>query len=72
LALANGVEKMVAQMTVDQSGTIALFESLGLQAGGLRRDHVRDHEGRCHDFVIFGHDVAKVAAQMQAYGVRPS
>jgi L-amino acid N-acyltransferase YncA len=69
LALANGVEKMMAQMTVDQTGAIALFESLGFRAEGLLRDHVRDREGRSHDIVMFGHDVAKVAAQMAAYGV---
>jgi L-amino acid N-acyltransferase YncA len=68
-ALANGVEKMTAQMTVDQTGAIALFESLGFRAEGLLRDHVRDREGRRHDIVMLGHDVAKVAAQMKAYGV---
>jgi L-amino acid N-acyltransferase YncA len=68
-ALANGVEKMMAQMTVDQTGAIALFESLGFRAEALLRDHVRDRDGRRHDIVMLGHDVAKVAAQMQAYGV---
>jgi L-amino acid N-acyltransferase YncA len=69
LALADGVEKMMAQMTVDQSGAIAIFESLGFRAEGLLRDHVRDRDGRTHDIVMLGHDVAKVAAQMQGYGV---
>jgi L-amino acid N-acyltransferase YncA len=67
-ALAHGVEKMMAQMTVDQTGAIALFESLGFRAEALLRDHVRDREGRRHDIVMLGHDVAKVAAQLQAYG----
>jgi hypothetical protein len=35
----------------------------------LRRDHVRDREGRDHDIVMVGYDVAKVAAQFRAYGV---
>ena len=69
LALSDGVEKMIAQMTVDQSGAIAIFESLGFRAEGLLRDQVRDREGRNHDIVMLGHDVAKVAAQMHAYGV---
>ena len=68
-ALANGVEKMMAQMTVDQTGAIALFESLGFRAEALLRDHVQDRDGRRHDIVVLGHDVAKVAAQMAAYGV---
>jgi L-amino acid N-acyltransferase YncA len=68
-ALANGVEKMMAQMTTDQTGAIALFESLGFRAEALLRDHVRDREGRNHDIVMLGHDVAKVAAQIHAYGM---
>jgi L-amino acid N-acyltransferase YncA len=68
-ALANGVEKMIAQMTVDQTGAIALFESLGFRAEAMLRDQVRDREGRRHDIVMLGHDVAKVAAQLQDYGV---
>ena len=68
-ALANGVEKMMAQMTVDQTGAIALFESLGFRAEALLRDHVRDREGHSHDIVMLGHDVHKVASQMEAYGM---
>jgi L-amino acid N-acyltransferase YncA len=68
-ALANGVEKMMAQMTADQTGAIALFESLGFRAEALLRDHVRDREGHSHDIVMLGHDVNKVASQMEAYGV---
>lgn len=68
-ALVSGIEKMTAQMTVDQTGAIALFESLGFRAEALLRDHVKDRDGRRHDIVMLGHDVAKVAAAMEAYGV---
>ena len=69
LALASGLEKMMVQMTVDQTGAITLFEGLGFKAEALLRDHVRDVAGRKHDIVVLGHDVAKVTAQMDAYGL---
>jgi RimJ/RimL family protein N-acetyltransferase len=64
LALGAGLEKLIAQMTVDQKGAIALFESLGFKAEALLRDHVRDAAGKKHDIVVLGHNVAQFLAQM--------
>lgn len=69
LALEEGLEKIIAQMTVDQTGAIALFESLGFKAEALLRDQVRDLAGNKHDIVVLGHDVGKVRAQLEAYGL---
>lgn len=69
LALGAGLEKIVAQMTVDQTSAIALFESLGFKAEALLREHVRDLDGRKHDIVVLGHNVAQVRAQLEAYGL---
>jgi GNAT superfamily N-acetyltransferase len=69
LALGAGLEKLMVQMTVDQVGAIAIFEGLGFKAEALLRDHVRDLAGRKHDIVVLGHNVAQVAAQMEAYGL---
>ena len=69
LALGAGLEKIVAQMTVDQTGAIALFESLGFKAEALLHDQVRDLSGKTHDIVVLGHNVSKVRAQLEAYGV---
>ena len=69
LALEAGLEKIVAQMTVDQQGAIAVFESLGFKAEALLREHVKDKSGRTHDLVVLGHNVAQVRAQMEAYGI---
>ena len=69
LALGSGLEKLSVQMTVDQRGAIALFESLGFKAEALLRDHVRDAGGGKHDIVVLGHNVAQVRAQMEAYGL---
>ena len=66
LALGAGLEKLSVQMTVDQRGAITLFESLGFKAEALLRDHVRDVDGKTHDIVVLGHNVAQVRAQMEA------
>jgi len=69
LALGAGLEKLSVQMTVDQQAAIALFESLGFKAEALLRDHVRDVDGKTHDIVVLGHNIAQVEAQLEAYGV---
>src|SRR3974390_3725076 len=69
LALGAGLEKLSVQMTVDQQAAIALFESLGFKAEALLREHVRDVDGKKHDIVVLGHNVAQVRAQLEAYGV---
>jgi GNAT superfamily N-acetyltransferase len=69
IALSAGLEKLSVQMTVDQRGAIALFESLGFRAEALLHDHVRDAAGAPHDIVVLGHNVAQVRAQMEAYGL---
>jgi len=69
IALQLGLEKLIAQMTVDQRGAIALFESMGFRAEALLRDHVRDRAGIKHDLVILSHDVARFQSQMEAYGL---
>jgi len=69
LALGAGLEKLSVQMTVDQQAAIALFEGLGFKAEALLRDHVRDVDGRTHDIVVLGHNIAQFQAQMEAYGL---
>ena len=68
-ALNRGIEKMVAQMTVDQKGAIATFEQLGFKPEALLLDHVKDREGKKHDLLVYSHDVHGFQAQMDAYGV---
>lgn len=68
-ALALGIEKMVAQMTLDQKGAIATFEGLGFRPEALLRDQVKDRDGNKHDMLVLSHDVARFEAQRSAYGV---
>ena len=69
LALGAGLEKLSVQMTVDQRAAIALFESLGFKAEALRRDHVRDIDGKTHDIVVLGHNISQFTAQLEAFGL---
>src|SRR4029077_20358705 len=69
LALDLGLEKLMAQMTVDQRGAIGVFEGLGFRAEALLHNHVKDREGVTHDIVILSHDVARFQSQMAAYGL---
>jgi RimJ/RimL family protein N-acetyltransferase len=69
LALGLGIEKIIAQMTVDQQGARAVFEGMGFRPEALLRDHVKDPDGRKYDLLILSHDVAKFQAQMEAYGI---
>ena len=70
IGLELGIEKMVAQMTVDQKGAVAVFEAMGFRPEALLRDHVKDRDGKKHDLLILSHEVAKFQAQREAYGVR--
>jgi L-amino acid N-acyltransferase YncA len=68
LAVARGLEKLIARMTPDQRGAIAVFQELGFRGEALLRDHVRDAAGATHDIVIFSLDVARHHAQLETYG----
>jgi len=70
LALSVGLEKLLVQMTVDQTGAIAIFEGLGFKAEALLRDHVRDLAGNKHDIVVLAHNVAQVRARWKPTGCR--
>jgi L-amino acid N-acyltransferase YncA len=69
-ALDRGIEKMVAQMTIDQKGAIATFEERGFKPEALLRDHVKDRKGDKHDLLVFSHDVRSFQSQLNAYGVQ--
>ncbi|MEW6642151.1 MAG: GNAT family N-acetyltransferase [Pseudomonadota bacterium] len=69
VAIAEGVDKIYAQMTTDQRAAIALFEDLGFRAEALLREHVRDRSGHAHDIVTMGNVVARALARLEAMGV---
>jgi RimJ/RimL family protein N-acetyltransferase len=68
LAVQRGIEKIVAEMTIEQKGAIAVFQKLGFRVEGLLRNHVRDQAGEKHDLVLMGHETQEFYDQMRAYG----
>ncbi len=51
-AKAAGIEKLVAQMTVEQEAARRLFERLGFSEEGRFRAYARDQTGAPHDLVV--------------------
>lgn len=69
IAKERGLAKLVARMTVDQTGSIALFEGIGFRAEAMLKDQVRGTDGKSHDLAILSYDAARVAARHQAAGI---
>ncbi len=69
IALEMGVEKIIAQITIDQQQAINVFRTLGFKPEAVLRDHVKDREGRKHDLVILSHDVAAAQGRKAATGL---
>lgn len=60
-AHAHGLAKLTAQMTPDQTASVALFESLGFAQEARLRDQVRGRDGVSHDLVILACAIARRA-----------
>jgi RimJ/RimL family protein N-acetyltransferase len=71
-AVDGGAEKLIARMTPDQRGAIALFEEMGFRGEAMLRDHARDRDGKLHDLAILSLDVARVGAHLGALGFAES
>ncbi len=69
IALALGIEKIVARMTTDQTGARALFHELGFQNEALLKDHVKDRNGIRHDLLLMACEVQTFLSTRDAYGV---
>ena len=58
-----GIEKIVAQMTPDQTQAIALLRRAGFGQEAVLRDFVVDREGRKNDLVVMTCDLNALAVQ---------
>lgn len=63
LAEATGVEKIVAEMTVEQEGARRLFEKLGFTEEGRYKAYVKDIEGQPHDLIVMTHTSAALSGR---------
>ena len=66
-AIGQGVEKIIAQMTLDQSAARAVFEEMGFQQEALLKEHVRDRNGEDHDIIIMSCNVNSASARLAAH-----
>ncbi|HEY5681186.1 MAG TPA: GNAT family N-acetyltransferase [Pseudomonadales bacterium] len=57
LARSLGLRKLMANMTVDQSGAQAAFRRLGFVPEALLADYVEDRSGTPRDLVIMSYDI---------------
>jgi GNAT superfamily N-acetyltransferase len=68
LAIDDGAEKLIARMTPDQKGAIAMFSEMGFEQEALLADHVLDRHGAVHDLAIYSLNLGRVAASHGADG----
>lgn len=69
IAIGLGVEKLTAQMPIDQTGATVTFRNLGFRPEALLRDQVKDRDGKKRDLLVMSFDIESFAAQLHAYGV---
>lgn len=67
--VADGVEKFVVAVLVDQQPTLTMFQVLGFAPEAILRAHVRDEEGEQHDLVLLAHFVEDNFAAFDVTGI---
>lgn len=67
-----GVEKVLAQMTIDQDDAIAVFKAFGFRREAVLADQVRDRDGTKHDLVVMSLDVMAWEAALDDALSRPA
>lgn len=65
IAVEMGVEKMIAQMTLNQAGALAVFRRLGFRPEALLADHVIDASGETHDLVVMSQIVRSMQESLE-------
>lgn len=57
MALKEGLQKIIAEMMVDQVDAIRVFEKLGFQKEAVLKDHVIDLKNRSRDLLIMSQNL---------------
>jgi RimJ/RimL family protein N-acetyltransferase len=65
VALQVGLDKMVAEMGVDQVAAIKVFQKLGFQQEARLANHIVDLHGRKHDLIIMTTDIPALMQTME-------
>ena len=68
-SLELGLTKVVVEIVADQEALLSMFHSLGFEAEGLLRGHVKTAEGELHDLLVLAHSVDDTWAGMATAGI---
>jgi L-amino acid N-acyltransferase YncA len=66
VAAERGIEKLVAEMTVEQVAARRLFDTFGFREEGHYRAYVKDRQGLAHDLVVMTRDQPNLTARRAA------
>lgn len=66
IAQGMSLKKLLARMTIEQTGARAVFRKLGFTAEALLADFVEDRKGQSHDLVMMTYDVDGLSDQAGA------
>jgi L-amino acid N-acyltransferase YncA len=66
IARHQGVKKMIAQMTTDQTAAAKVFREMGFETEAHLRNQVIDRDGVLHDLLIMGLDVDAFQTRLDA------
>ena len=69
LAVKQGIEKIYARMTVDQTGARKLFQELGFRPEAMLANEVKDRDGKLHDVLSMAVDVDSFMSRRDIYGL---
>ena len=64
-----GLTKIVVEIVADQDALLAMFHSLGFEAEGLLRGHVKTGKGELHDLLVLAHSVDDTWSGMATIGI---
>ncbi len=68
LAVAAGLEKIVAEMPADQLGAVEVFQRFGFAREGLLTNYVKTADGRKRDLLLMSHDLEHYQGRAQYLG----
>ncbi len=63
-ALQLNVKKLIANMTADQKGAMAIFEEFGFHREALLKDHVIDRDGKFYDLAVLSDGSGQAKARL--------
>ncbi len=66
IAQGMSLKKLLARMTIEQTGARAVFRKLGFTAEALLADFVEDQKGQSHDLVMMTYDLDGLSDQAGA------